>query len=454
MSTISCYCFNIRVQLVSPPSPTTDQKWLAEQMGAKKVGEAKIKVSGPTMELDSLVNTRLVSGWKVWKCCNCNVDVCATDLDKASTTIVNLDLEGNIEPTENVREDEKRFYSPCFHIVLEEEDDDTDILGVANKNTQAVETFNNLQHQVDTFVTAEERAMERAIRAFIKEKQEAFNTVKSRANKDRAILWRRICKINAAYASLQNTSTASSSSSNSNSGSSQHQRSVFKVAASAPSSIAPIVYNSGMKRSNSKQDVPAVDTKKSEEKSPTQPEKKWQSAEKAPQKFPLNSSTPSDADIFSFDEDDEEEERIITPRRGSQREMEKPKEKEEPISDDEDSTPSTESDSVKYMATSLPVRIAKPPLFGRLNERRESNPPQSAIAPVENPSPPPPITPVTEVQDDGLKETAPRASWSSSADELPANESWATEVGEEIPAEVAASFAVPLSLNRRIKSLI
>lgn len=70
-------------------------------------------------------------------------------------------------------------------------------------------------------------------RAFIKEQQEAFLKLKSQANKDRALLWRKLCKINETYGSTLNMTLVTHSSS-------LPTTSPFKIASSAPSAISPI----------------------------------------------------------------------------------------------------------------------------------------------------------------------------------------------------------------------
>lgn len=39
-----------------------------------------------------MVQTRMVSGWQVWKCFNCNIDVCAIDMNN-NVALVNMEME-------------------------------------------------------------------------------------------------------------------------------------------------------------------------------------------------------------------------------------------------------------------------------------------------------------------------------------------------------------------------
>jgi len=307
--------------------------------------------------------------------------------------------------------DGKHFYSPCFRIILDEMDS-SEPLGVKQKDLQAIDSFNKLQQQVDNFLAAEERAMEKRIRTFIKEQQEAFNIVKSRANKDRAILWRKLCKINSSYSSTQNVAPVSHPQSTPPS-------SPFKVASSAPSSIAPI---SNITFSSN------IPTKRLEEKVSTSStavstDKGWQPAELAKQLAPkrnhlINSS--ADGGIFAFDDDDQESAPVQLATY-----------QEDPLSDEED-PPTT--DTTKFLATSLPIHILNPLMsMGGVPMNNFRPPPREVITRS--------LQVPVELELDIAK--VPRESWSSRS-----------EIGEELPAEVAASFAVPLSLNRRIKSLI
>lgn len=427
MASISCHCFNVNIQLISPPILTTDQKWLAEQIGTKKVGDAKVKGNGPLMELENLVGTRIVSGWKVYKCYNCNADVCAIDINNTSRALVNMELEERgVNDPHMLKPEGGRFYSSCFRIILDEADS-SDPLGVTSKDLQAIDTFNKLQRQVDNFVSAEERVMEKRIRAFIKEQQEAFNVVKSRANKDRAILWRKLCKINSSYGSTQIAPISNSHTSSSSSP-------VFKIASSAPSSIAPIA--------NKPFENLSPSPKHSEERlsstSAASTDKGWHPAELAkplaPKSRPLiNSST--DGGIFAFDDDDDDDQESspatyapilqLAAKHSSQQ--------EDSSSDSEDAKPSQPQpiDSAKYLASSLPIHILNPSLMN-MGSTINRAPPREAAKSFHAP---------VELEVEIAK--VPRESWSSRS-----------EVGEELPAEVAASFAVPTSLNRRIKSLI
>jgi len=271
--------------------------------------------------------------------------------------------------------------------------------------------------------------MEKHIRNFIKEQQESFNTVKSRANKDRAILWRKLCMINLSYGSTQNIapipqphSTLSSSS--------------FKVGYSVSSSIAPISNMSLLSTHLTKKLEETVSVTNTTVSSV---DKGWQSAELAKQLAPKKNhliASSTDGGIFAFDDDDDQENAPEAFAPVLQLATQHARQHEDPLSDEEDSCSNQPQaiDTAKFLATSLPIHILNPlTSMGMPTNSNRPPPPRQSIAKSLQ-------TPV-EVELDIAK--VPRESWSSRS-----------EIGEELPAEVAASFAVPLSLNRRIKSLI
>jgi len=205
----------------------------------------------------------------------------------------------------------------------------------------------------------------------------------------------------------------------------------FHFPSSAPSSIAPI--------SNTTYSRTTPPPKVAEERrsSPTTPvvsttEKGWQSAERASQLLPkaLKTSSAADGGIFSFDDDDQEDSApgsYVAPLQLAAHHS-----PYQDVPSDEEDTDTQPIDSAKYMATSLPVHILNPVMNAGMASRIPNNNRDymaKSLQPVE-----------VEVE----IAKVPRESWSSRSDQL----------DEELPAEMSASFAVPQSLNRRIKSLI
>jgi hypothetical protein len=388
--------------------------------------------------MSDLVSTRIVSGWKVYKCCNCNIDVCALDINNPTHALVNMDLEERGENGPHaLPKDGKRFYSNCFRIILEDSGN-LEETGIS-RDLHAIDTFNKLQRQVDNFISAEERMMEKRIRTFIKEQQEAFNLVKSRANKDRAILWRTLCRMNSTFGGPVShpqpipSSTLSTSASSSSS---------IKIASSAPSYTTPVA-NTIPSVAVSPQPAEKAGAKLPQVTVAT--DKGWRAAERGTTRsIPLTTSS-TDGDIFSFD-DDQEDGEPYTPQLlqfNTQRTQQS-----DPLSDDEDVDMSS-SDSAKYLATSLPVHILNPLLAtgGRTNANTNAHTnttntttTRRAHSRTVGSHAPPPVAVEVDI---ARGQVAPRESWSSRS-----------EIGTDMPAELAASFAVPLSLNRRIKSLI
>jgi len=147
--------------------------------------------------------------------------------------------------------------------------------------------------------------------------------------------------------------------------------------------------------------------------------------------FKINVST--DGGIFSFDDDEEEVVEIEPVQSTSQ--INTHNAAAEESSDDEDK--GGESDT-SYLATSLPVHI----MTNQPNVPRKTSvgrPRREAVV-VKS------AQPTHKTNPEEIPQSAPRESWSS--------RSSIASIAEELPEEVAASFAVPLSLNRRIKSLI
>lgn len=535
-----CKCLNVKICLVNPPTPVGDLKWVTEHTSMRKCGESKVQGNVVTMELEKLVQARMVQGWQVWKCFNCCIDVCAIDLNN-SVALVNMDMEDNDDITQ-LQLDGSHVYSDCFRVIVDTSPASEDSPPIAERDPHSIENFNLLQEFVDEYLADAERVMEKRIRQYIKEQNEIFNQLRSKVNGERTVIWRRMCSVVSnpapppASAVLSSTPSAAAvppssvpaSRSRASSVSRPHSRSVsgavapFAGAGSATTgSGAGAGSGSGTAAAHSStfgsgSNTPTVRSPAGEEaaahvapaesgtpqpitppRANAKPENvtKWQAAPRPTSteiksKKMQRSSSPNifnfddeeAEDTFALDDDDSDDEPEVT-------------EEASPVISSQPKIP----DSINLLGSSLPVSIParntssytpsarlppqqpKKPVASTLNlsAGTPSSPNPNANAPVAARAPTTvSMSAVSMANVSNVSSTAPThqyhalrpqtqavAPMSSSATEanppqlMIPKQSWhenylgeATE--ESLPVEMASSFIVPLSLNRRLKSLI
>eukprot|EP01113_Clastostelium_recurvatum_P032877 TRINITY_DN4283_c0_g1_i3.p1 TRINITY_DN4283_c0_g1~~TRINITY_DN4283_c0_g1_i3.p1 ORF type:complete len:499 (-),score=116.64 TRINITY_DN4283_c0_g1_i3:12-1508(-) len=208
MVILKCLCLNVHLHLARAPvplSPDSDSfKWVAEQTSMKKMGEADLGMAGSKAVLQRLTTTRkLPRGWKLTRCCNCNLDIFLVSLTNPTQSIVNLELEEaasnpTASPTISASTPQHMHYSPAFHIYLADQSADFDkqlLVAPADSDPSAVALFNKLQGQVDQYLADEERNMDKRIKAFVKEQNELLNDAQAVVYRDRKILWNLISNV-------------------------------------------------------------------------------------------------------------------------------------------------------------------------------------------------------------------------------------------------------------------
>ncbi|XP_065909735.1 uncharacterized protein [Dysidea avara] len=208
MAELTCQCLNVTVHLDNKEvkfgtavKPSDLQMNIKKSSTFEQLYEVNLGVAGITVAHSCLMQTYESGDWIVHKCANCNTNTHVVHRVKGDSKVFVTDkIETDSSKIHELWQSRK--FSTVFNVVLNEIP--TDEVETAERQRVFSMSFGNkdpvmkqLHQQMKSFLNDEEVALEQRILKYEKEQREAFAQLRSKAHKERGLLFRSLAKARA-----------------------------------------------------------------------------------------------------------------------------------------------------------------------------------------------------------------------------------------------------------------
>lgn len=198
---LTCNCLNLKIHVKNSGTElvpadaakvgVNTAEYTVDDFFTNEICQVHLDLEGVTKEHDCLIREKTIGNWAVSKCLNCRIKTHAIHRQKGDNTVlVNAKLQNETTVLKSFRASPE--YSPLYNILIpgRNENKPTQSYGPRLGRFEAMqqESLIKIQQRLNTYLMAEEAAMEERIRLYEEQQRAAFSELQSKARWDKTKL--------------------------------------------------------------------------------------------------------------------------------------------------------------------------------------------------------------------------------------------------------------------------